>query len=171
MSQISRNGAERRGGLYATYAIKYLIPRSHSYSLCLTLRLQWYNLSAAMHVVTPRVCSHAWLVRPRNKCVKPWSIEWDKLINTHLSYPRPWFKKSVSYNIALLKICQSGLSEWNRLWLTDPRTKLIFHCTVCLCALWQMGNRQFHRSCAQVLGKWTICSNVRRVFPFLNLLV
>jgi len=33
-----------------------LIPQSqsHSYSVSLTLRLQWYNLSAAMRVVTPR---------------------------------------------------------------------------------------------------------------------
>jgi len=48
-------------------------------------------MSAAMRVVTPLVCNHAWLVRLRNKCVKPRSIEWDKFVNTHLSHSRLWF--------------------------------------------------------------------------------
>ena len=69
-------------------------------SLSLTLRLQWYNPSAAMRVVTPRVCSHARLMRPKNKCVKPPSIEWDKFDNTHLSHLcRPWI------NIHMLQAC------------------------------------------------------------------
>ena len=54
----------------------------------ITLRLQWYNVSTAMRVLTPRVSSHAWLLRPRNECVKPLSIEWDRptFVNTHLSH-------------------------------------------------------------------------------------
>ena len=84
----------------------------HLWTLSLTLCLQWYNLSAAMRVVTARVCSHAWLVRPRNKCVKPRSIEWDKFDNTHLSHSRPWF------NIRF--ISDVDVRFWPWLWAQNP---------------------------------------------------
>ena len=50
-----------------------------------------------MCVLTPRVCSHAWLVRPGNTCVKPRSIEWDKFVNTQFSHSRPWFNIHMYY--------------------------------------------------------------------------
>jgi len=70
--------------------------------------VEWYNLIAATHVVIPLVCTHlcrysisvqscltnshdlGLLMRPRNKCVKPRSIEWDKFVNTRLSHSRPY---------------------------------------------------------------------------------
>ena len=64
-----------------------------------------------MRVVTLRVRSHAWLVRPRNNSNHARSIEWDKFANTHSAPYYPTVDRGLAY--------------------TQPPRKKNYHCGVC----------------------------------------
>ena len=95
-------------------------------------------------------------MRPRNKRVKPWSIEWDKFVNTHLSHSRPWFNINVShvntethisqkpfvYQFQAILVCYTRTCSYHASLLTVSSVQLplsthhfpieIIHCVICI---------------------------------------
>ena len=79
------------------------------------------------------------LVRLRNKCVKPQSIEWDKFVNTHLSHSRQWFNTHMFIGVFLnrqLLRNQFGsyLLNISGMYISISRASYSLHLGVSLCA-------------------------------------